>query len=785
MSRQIGTILLCTVLFAVSIAAAPTRQFYVAPDGDDGNPGTKSKPLQSFAGARDAVRREIADGMTADVVVQFAPGNYFTKATTTFDERDSGRDGHVVIYRGAPNCQTKIYGGLPVTAWEKDKDGWYKAKVTPKRVFYTLYENERAANGGSQGFTNLQEGNWRLEGETVFYRPRNLPIDEQVIVAATTKRVLEFYGSAMDKPVENIRLEGLYFIGSDFAPRWKRGHTYAENYTGEYEGEQLKNHRMGDGEGHPDMRHGLIFLENARNVALRFCKIYGAGFPSIYLNYFAQNNEVYGCWIENAGTMGIVCSGYAHGRGPFKSAADSYVNKRNRFANNFIYDCGRFAYDGAGIFLAYSGDNLIEHNVISQCARYAISLKGGWFNRASAKEVASHHNNILPTAFGKPVDLDPFVALSKEYIYDLNHTRNNRIRYNDVSCSPTWGHDAGIIESWGPGKGNVIENNACHDWNQCFPDWDAWGHIIFNDDASGYTIVRDNILYWCSGGKASGALMAKSINEKVENNIVADCDLGGGYLYIGKYNLPAYGQKIRHNLFASKVDWIYSGCNDGVVKDPDAIKQCDYNLFFPESPGLDRAHAFGWDKNSIVADPLFERKHPACNATYTDYRVKPGSPATNIGFRQIAMDDIGLLEDFPFDRDLMFLKDASEPWQGEYHDRIYQGRTNGGDWSPGRARSQNAYIYHMVDGSWTRYSNMNFGQGQLKRLKVRATYNDSKADKDAVAIEVRLDAPDGVLIGQVTNGADGCDIQRVEGVHRLFLVFRQNRIKTLDWFQFE
>jgi len=175
MSRQIGTILLCTVLFAVSIAAAPTRQFYVAPDGDDGNPGTKSKPLQSFAGARDAVRREIADGMTADVVVQFAPGNYFTKATTTFDERDSGRDGHVVIYRGAPNCQTKIYGGLPVTAWEKDKDGWYKAKVTPKRVFYTLYENERAANGGSQGFTNLQEGNWRLEGETVFYRPRNLP----------------------------------------------------------------------------------------------------------------------------------------------------------------------------------------------------------------------------------------------------------------------------------------------------------------------------------------------------------------------------------------------------------------------------------------------------------------------------------------------------------------------------------------------------------------------------------------------------------------------------------
>ena len=54
-----------------------------------------------------------------------------------------------------------------------------------------------------------------------------------------------------------------------------------------------------------------------------------------------------------------------------------------------------------------------------------------------------------------------------------------------------------------------------------------------------------------------------------------------------------------------------------------------------------------------------------------------------------------------------------------------------------------------------------------------------------MAIEVRLDAPDGMLIGQVKNGADGCDIQRVKGYTGFSWSSRQNRIKTLDWFQFE
>ena len=124
-------------LMLVAVYAVQAADVYVAADGKDTNPGTKAKPLASFAGARDAVRKLIAKGMKQDLVVQFAPGNYFTKAVTTFDERDSGRDGHTVIYRGAPDCGTRIYGGLPVTGWKKEGDHYVEGVdviITRKNV---------------------------------------------------------------------------------------------------------------------------------------------------------------------------------------------------------------------------------------------------------------------------------------------------------------------------------------------------------------------------------------------------------------------------------------------------------------------------------------------------------------------------------------------------------------------------------------------------------------------------------------------------------------------------
>ena len=49
--------------------------FYVAPDGNDTNPGTIDRPLATLAGARDKVRN-----VKGDVTVYFRDGYYHFKA---------------------------------------------------------------------------------------------------------------------------------------------------------------------------------------------------------------------------------------------------------------------------------------------------------------------------------------------------------------------------------------------------------------------------------------------------------------------------------------------------------------------------------------------------------------------------------------------------------------------------------------------------------------------------------------------------------------------------------
>jgi hypothetical protein len=49
----------------------------------------------------------------------------------------------------------------------------------------------------------------------------------------------------------------------------------------------------------------------------------------------------------------------------------------------------------------------------------------------------------------------------------------------------------------------------------------------------------------------------------------------------------------------------------------------------------------GYDTHSVYADPLFVDPESG------DYRVKPGSPALELGFENIDLSKVGLLPDFP------------------------------------------------------------------------------------------------------------------------------------------
>ena len=156
LSRQ--TAVLCSLLLtagavqlpgAVPVSAAEVyAELYVSSDGDDSNAGTKAAPLQTLAGARDAVRK-IKDGMTGDIVVNFRGGVYRMTEAVTFDTRDSATDGCRIIYQAYEDETPVFSGAKQVTGWEKYNDKLYVASLDRDYKLRNLYVNDHRANMGS------------------------------------------------------------------------------------------------------------------------------------------------------------------------------------------------------------------------------------------------------------------------------------------------------------------------------------------------------------------------------------------------------------------------------------------------------------------------------------------------------------------------------------------------------------------------------------------------------------------------------------------------------------
>jgi hypothetical protein len=90
---------------------------YVAPDGDDSNPGTLDQPLKTVAKARDLVRTKNS-AMTEDITVYLRAGTYQQTSTLTFGNADSGKGGFYVKYMAYQNERPLITGGAPITGWK-------------------------------------------------------------------------------------------------------------------------------------------------------------------------------------------------------------------------------------------------------------------------------------------------------------------------------------------------------------------------------------------------------------------------------------------------------------------------------------------------------------------------------------------------------------------------------------------------------------------------------------------------------------------------------------------
>ena len=149
---------------------------------------------------------------------------------------------------------------------------------------------------------------------------------------------------------------------------------------------------------------------------------------------------------------------------------------------------------------------------------------------------------------------------------------------------------------------------------RCDHGWD----IDLDDGSSNYDLYNNLML-------SGGLKFREGFRRRAWNNITVN----------NVFHPHVWYDKSEDEVFSN----IFMGSHRGarMPKENAKGKRVDSNLFFSSnSKAKDRHAKYGWDVNSIAADPDFV--DPAAG----DFSVKEGSPAFDIGFKNFPMDQFGV-----------------------------------------------------------------------------------------------------------------------------------------------
>ena len=134
--------IIATSMFSTVSAETDTyKTFYVSVSGNDSNDGqSRSAAFRTLERAQEEVRKYNAQ-MTGDIVVNVLDGTYFLEQPLDFTEKDSGFNGHSVIWQG--EGRPTISGGRKISGFAPSEDypGIYELKVDNIERIWNMYVN--------------------------------------------------------------------------------------------------------------------------------------------------------------------------------------------------------------------------------------------------------------------------------------------------------------------------------------------------------------------------------------------------------------------------------------------------------------------------------------------------------------------------------------------------------------------------------------------------------------------------------------------------------------------
>jgi hypothetical protein len=645
-------------------------EFHVAPNGKDSNKGTSASPWQTLAAARDAAR---AFAGKEPVTIHVADGVYYLPETLVLSAADSGSAKHPVIWRAVNEGKAVISGGKKLNLdWKPWRDGILMA-TTPegmsldqlfidgRRQHMARYPDfdpnkttaayqgfaadvlskERAARwsdpaGGYIHAMHVQrwggyhyritgknadgsvayEGGWQnnrqmgmhdqfrmvenifeeldAPGEwfhnaktsTLYYKPTaGVDLNTVSVEVVELPHLVEFQGTE-EKPVRFVRMEGFVFRHTARTFMHTREPLLRSDWT--------------------IYRGGAVVLTGTEDVQILDSEFDQPGGNAVFVNHYNRRAVVKGCHIHDAGGSGVCFVGDPKAvRNPLFEYAEVHdLTKIDRTpgpqTNNYpsestVEDClihgiGRVERQPAGVQVSMSSRITVRDVSIYDCSRSGINISEGTWG-------------------------------------------GHLIERCDVFDTVLETHDHGSFNSWGRDRYWVNNHRGVSE-----PEVKKDPALPFLD-AKETTVIRDS--RWRCDHGWDVDLDDGSTNYEIYNNLM----LNGGLKFREGYGRKAYNNVLVNNALHPHVWFDQSGdeFSRNIVMSYQAPigqpagwgKGVDRNLFSGDGE-LKMSQGNGSDAQSISGDPLFI--DPAAG----DFRVKEGSPAFQIGFKNFPMDQFGV-----------------------------------------------------------------------------------------------------------------------------------------------